>query len=38
MDTNISEKHAASIFKVEKCGFRNRLCYIGRLQGEEVKK
>jgi hypothetical protein len=32
VDTDISEEHAASIFQVEVCRFRNRLGYIGRLE------
>jgi hypothetical protein len=30
-DSDVSEEHAASIFKVEACVFKNRFGYIGKL-------
>jgi hypothetical protein len=45
VDTDVSKKHAASIFRVYVCRFRKMLGYIGRLQrvghgrqGDGVKK
>jgi hypothetical protein len=45
VDTNISEEHAASIFRVEVCRFTNRVGYVGGYieggfgtQGEGLKK
>jgi hypothetical protein len=31
-NTNISEEHSTSIFRVEVCLFRNRLGYVGKSQ------